>query len=97
MYKSPLRPGRPSRVPKLISTSRYQYHGPYPSQLNVLLQLSIALLANLGRNKACPARENQDAELNEMKHPELGVLFPGPVPSGGYRAVLGCFYLSSCV
>ena len=77
--------------------SRYQYHCPRPSQLNVLLQLLIALLVDLGLNKASPARENQDAVLNEIKHLEPVVPLASLTPSDDYRAVLGCFYLSSCV
>lgn len=62
-----------------------------------MLQLLVALLTDLGLNKASSARENEDALLTEIKYQEQGALLPISMSRIGYRTVLGCFYLSSTV
>ena len=83
--------------PKLICVARYHYHGSGPWQINVQLQLMMALLTDLGLNKASLTREKQDALLDEIKHPERAIPHPSQALYVGHRAVLGCFYLFSSV
>lgn len=81
----------------LTYITRYHCHDSGPRQMNVLLQLLIAVLTDLGLNKASPPKENQSALLNEIKQYDHAALHPDVLLNGSYKAVLGCFYLSSSV
>jgi hypothetical protein len=86
-------------------TTRYQYYFHINMQLNNLLSLMSALLVDLGLNKAKPEDGRQEACVIRMKMRFKTDLKPlksgyercGPRTMEERRALLGCFYLSSCV
>ena len=80
-----------------VSNARYHSHGLTDPQLTNVLQLSIALLFDLGLNKSPYASDKHPMVTENTKLLNFNLVFSQSRSNDERRAFLGCFYLTTAL